>query len=82
MATDAHRLQTPVSESGGLQGNRAERKLRAFARQVLSGVMATGADYPTLHQHGREERKEGWMEGTQADKGVRSETCKNYLRSL
>lgn len=45
--------------SGGLQGNRAERKLRAFARQGLSGVMATGADYPTLHQLGREERKEG-----------------------
>lgn len=43
--------------SGGLQGNRAERKLRAFARQELSGVMATVADYPTLHQSGRGEEE-------------------------
>lgn len=44
---------------GGLQKNRAERKLRAFARQRLSGVMATSADCPTLHQLGRGERKVG-----------------------
>ena len=50
--TDAHTLL-----SGGLRGNRAERKLRAFAKQGLSGVMATGADYPTLHQSEREERR-------------------------
>lgn len=48
--------------SGGLQGNRAERKLRAFAKREPSGVMATVADYPTLHQSGRggeERRRDG-----------------------
>ena len=55
-------------QSEGLQGNRAERKLRAFAKQGLSGVMATSADYPTLPQSGREERngKETYIY-TQAD---------------
>lgn len=46
--------------SGGLQGNGAERKLRAFAKQELSGVMATVADYPTLHQSGRGGEEERW----------------------
>lgn len=59
--------------SGGLQGNRAERKLRAFAKQGLSGVMATGADYPTLHQSGRGGEERGMDGGhTQADEGVKT----------
>jgi len=37
-----------------LRGNRAERKLRAFTEQGLSGVMATSADYPTLFHQPRE----------------------------
>lgn len=37
-----------------LGGNRAERKLRAFTKQGLSGVMATGADYPALLHQPRE----------------------------
>lgn len=48
--------------SGGLQGNRAERKLRAFAKQEPSGVMATVADYPTHHQSGRGEKEERRVE--------------------
>lgn len=59
--------------SGGLQGNRAERKLRAFAKQGLSGVMATGADYPTLHQSGRGGEERGMDGGhTHADEGVKT----------
>lgn len=64
--------------SGGLQGNRAERKLRAFAKQGLSGVMATSADYPTLHQPGRGGggggEEERGMDGghTQADEGMKT----------
>lgn len=42
--------------SGGLRGDGAEWKLCAFAKQELSGVMATSEDYPTLH---RSERREG-----------------------
>lgn len=47
-------MRTDTLLSGGPRGNRAERKLRAFAKQGLSGVMATAADYPTLHQSEQE----------------------------
>lgn len=53
-----------------LRGNRAERKLRAFTEQGLSGVMATSAEYPTLFHQPREGggKKDGEREG-----GVRTD---------
>ncbi len=55
---DTHRHRYTHTHKWRLRGDRAERRLRAFAKQGLSGVMATGADYPTLHQSGRERRGE------------------------
>lgn len=54
--TDAH-TDAHMVLSGGLWGNRAERKLRAFAKQGLSGVMATGLQItpPSIIQ-GKERR--------------------------